>query len=119
MANQRMGKDPFAKNKSLDWVASTSEVNEPIEKEQLHVEQSQIDETKTPGRPKALSRKIEKSSQEGLATGWTRATFIVSEDNLKKLKAVAYWDRKPIKDVVSEALSTYLDGKDVEDIPCR
>lgn len=120
MAEQRMGKDPFAKNKSLGWMNSTT-ASESAKEEQPDAEQSiKTNETKNHGRPKTLSRKIEKSSQEGLSSGWTRATFIVSEDHLKKLKAVAYWDRKPIKDVVAEALGAYLEGKnDVEDIPCR
>lgn len=56
------------------------------------------------GRPKTSTREITKSSQEGTKEKETRATFIVNEDLLDKLKAIAYWDRKLIKEVVDTAL---------------
>lgn len=56
------------------------------------------------GRPKTSTREITKSSQEGTKENETRATFIVKEDILEKLKAIAYWDRVLIKDVVNTAL---------------
>ena len=62
-----------------------------------------------PGRPKTSTRKIEKTSQEGTKVNETRATFIVNEDSLEKLKAIAYWDRKLIKEVVDEAIQEYID----------
>lgn len=60
------------------------------------------------GRPKTQTKEITKSSQEGTKEGETRATFIVKEDTLEKLKAVAYWDRLLIKDVINTALDEYL-----------
>lgn len=36
--------------------------------------------------------------------GEVRATFIVNKEALEKLKAVAYWDRLLIKDVINTAL---------------
>jgi len=60
------------------------------------------------GRPKTSTREITKSSQEGTKENETRATFIVREDLLEKLKAVAYWDRVLIKDVLENALIEYL-----------
>ena len=64
------------------------------------------DQTDKPkrGRPKTSTREITKSSQEGTKEKETRATFIVNEDLLDKLKAIAYWDRKLIKEVVDTAL---------------
>jgi len=62
-----------------------------------------------PGRPKTSTRVVEKTSQEGTREGETRATFIVKEDSLEKLKAIAYWDRIQIKEVLSSALSEYLE----------
>jgi len=56
------------------------------------------------GRPVTQTKEITKSSQEGTKENETRATFIVNEDLLEKLKAIAYWDRKLIKDVVNTAL---------------
>ncbi len=69
------------------------------------------------GRPRTLSREITKSSQRGLREGYTRATFIISEDVLDKIKAIAYEERKEIKAVVDEALRSYLAGKDVKPVP--
>ena len=56
------------------------------------------------GRPATSTREITKSSQEGTKEGETRATFIVREDLLDKLKAIAYWERTMIKEVVNTAL---------------
>ena len=56
------------------------------------------------GRPATSTREITKSSQEGTKEGETRATFIVKEELVDKLKAIAYWDRKLIKEVVTSAL---------------
>ena len=51
------------------------------------------------------------TSQRGLHKGWTRNTFILRKDYLEKIKGLAYWDRKTIKDVVDEALGSYLRSK--------
>ena len=56
------------------------------------------------GRPVTQTKEITKSSQEGTKENETRATFIVNEELLDKLKAIAYWDRVLIKDVVNTAL---------------
>lgn len=55
-----------------------------------------------------------KSSREGLQEGWTRATFILKEDHLEKIKALAYWKRKNIKEVMDEVLEVYLKGKKIK-----
>lgn len=56
------------------------------------------------GRPVTQTKEITKSSQEGTKENETRATFIINEELLDKLKAIAYWDRVLIKDVVNAAL---------------
>lgn len=61
------------------------------------------------GRPVTQFKEITKSSQEGTKENETRATFIVNEEILEKLKAVAYWERLLIKDVVNTALQEYVD----------
>ncbi|HXX34851.1 MAG TPA: hypothetical protein VEM15_10315 [Thermodesulfobacteriota bacterium] len=48
------------------------------------------------------------TSQKGLQDGWIRATFILRKVYLENLKALAYWERKKIKEVVDEALRLYL-----------
>jgi hypothetical protein len=56
------------------------------------------------GRPVTQNKEITKSSQEGTKENETRATFIINEELLEKLRAIAYWDRVLIKDVVNIAL---------------
>jgi len=56
------------------------------------------------GRPVTQTKEITKSSQEGTKENETRATFIINEELLDKLKAIAYWDRCLIKDVINTAL---------------
>jgi hypothetical protein len=65
------------------------------------------------GRPRTIYREYEKSSQEGLRDGFTRATFIVREDLLKKLKDYAYTERETLKDVVNKMIAQFLDGKEI------
>ncbi len=65
------------------------------------------------GRPRTVYREYEKSSQEGLREGYTRATFIVREDLLKKLKDYAYTERETLKDVVNKMIAQFLDGKEI------
>jgi hypothetical protein len=56
------------------------------------------------GRPVTQTKEITKSSQEGTKENETRATFIINEELLEKLKAIAYWDRVLIKDVINTTL---------------
>ncbi len=53
------------------------------------------------------------SLEKGLHEGWTRATFALRKDYLKKLKAVSYRERKKMKEVIEEALGAYLSGKEL------
>ncbi len=55
-----------------------------------------------------------KTTQQGLQDGWTRATFILNKNHLEKLKPLAYWERKTIKELMDEALGVYLKGKRVK-----
>ena len=52
-----------------------------------------------------------KTTQQGLQDGWTRATFILRKHHLEKIKELAYWERRTIKEVIDEALDSYLGGK--------
>lgn len=89
----RIGSDP------LSWIRDTRE---------------ETGESKQEGR--STQRVITKSSQEGLREGWTRATFIVREEHLEKLKALAYWERKQLKELVDEIFSSYLRNKKVKPV---
>jgi hypothetical protein len=55
-----------------------------------------------------------KTSYDGLREGWTRATFILREDYLEKIKSLAYWRRKNIKEVMDEVLEEYLRGRKIK-----
>lgn len=57
------------------------------------------------------------TARAGLKTGWIRATLILREANLNKIKALAYWERKNIKDVMDEALNAYLGVKEIKPLP--
>lgn len=63
------------------------------------------------GRPK--SDKVAKSANEiGTLPGEQRATFIVQQLLLEKIKALAYWRRLKIKDVLNQALQEYIDRQE-------
>jgi len=61
-------------------------------------------------------KRIISTSEKGLQEGWTRNTFILRRDYLEKIKALAYWQRKKVKEVVDEALGSYLKGKKIRPI---
>jgi hypothetical protein len=63
---------------------------------------------------KAPREAISKSSQKGLKAGWTRGTFILRKDHLDKIKSLAYWERKQVKEVMDEVLEDYLSGKRIK-----
>lgn len=71
------------------------------------------------GRKKTNTRVISKTSQEGTKEGETRATFIVSEQSLEKIKNISYWQRLSIKDVVNDALSEYLERHEKKNGPVK
>ena len=68
------------------------------------------------GKKGVLTMVKPNSLEKGLQDGWTRATFILRKDYLSKLKAVSYWDRKKMKEVIDEALEAYLKGKRIKSI---
>ena len=66
------------------------------------------------GRPTVNAREITKSSQEGTKLNETRATFIVNEVILEKLKDMAYWERLKIKEVIAAALEDAVSKYETE-----
>ena len=100
MNKQRLGTDP------LSWISSTKDTQEVTETAPGKKEiPSRIE------RPVTIKREIIKSSQSGLPEGWTRATFIVEEKTLERLKDLAYTERKQLKIVLQDALESHLKGK--------
>jgi len=66
------------------------------------------------GRPRTQTKKPTKSSEEGTKEGETRATFIVKIELLEKLKALAYWKRRLIKDEVNDLLAEAIERYEAE-----
>lgn len=67
--------------------------------------------SKKRGRPKINFKEITSTSEEGTLPEETRATFIVKKETLEKIKAIAFWDRAQIKNVVHNALEAYIEEK--------
>ncbi|MGZ3539450.1 MAG: hypothetical protein ACXVAB_15645 [Thermodesulfobacteriota bacterium] len=63
-----------------------------------------------------LKKRIINSSEKGLKDGWTRDTFIIRKDYLENIRALAYWERKKVKEVIDEILGSYLGGKRVKPV---
>lgn len=77
--------------KNLSSLIPTEEVETPKKSTQKTI------------RSKASSPKPKKKSE-----GTVVKTFRVSEDTFLGIKAIAFWDRKQIQDVVNDAFETYL-----------
>lgn len=63
------------------------------------------------GRPKTNFKEVTKTSQVGTKENETRATFIVNEDQLESIKALAYWERTSIKEILAMAINELLKKK--------
>ncbi len=80
---------------------------------------AEVTTRKKPGRPRTSTKVAKDTTEEGTLEGEKRATFIVKEDQLEKLKAVAYWERSKIKDVMSAALEKYLEAYEKKNGPVK
>jgi hypothetical protein len=117
---RRLGRDPFAQS-GLDKIFTPV-----VEQATTPAPKPTIVKAKTPVKAKqpvrasggvniphvsAVPAVSISTSSRGLPEGWTRATFIVRQDLVHKVKRAAYWDRRQIKDLVTEALDAYLIDK--------
>ena len=59
-------------------------------------------------RSNTLIKEKKSSVKAGLKKGETRATLILREDIIEKYKAISYWDRVPLKEVMDDALSSFI-----------
>lgn len=64
---------------------------------------------KKKGRPPGKAKKHVSSVKQGTKFNETRATFIINESILEKIKAIAYYRRASIKEILNNALKDYLD----------
>ncbi len=123
--------------KNLQWIENSleskpEENHDSRKKNTLTAEPLSLQEKKSLGNEKVVQEKFvdkkttssersvsileeSKSSYAGLRQGWVRATFIVQEEHLELLKTIAYWDKTSLKDVVNQALSTYLENKKLDE----
>jgi hypothetical protein len=67
-----------------------------------------VEQAPAVAEPKAPKKEITKTSQIGTKEKETRATFIVNEDLLEKMKSLAYWDRVLIKDIINQSLEEHI-----------
>jgi len=108
---RRLGRDPFAQS-GLDKIFTPV-----VEQATTPTSKPTIVKAKPPIKASRSVNPLHESvistptSSKGLPKGWTRATFIVRQDLVHKVKRAAYWDRRQIKDVVTEALDAYLVDK--------
>ena len=66
------------------------------------------------GRPRTQFKEITKTTQIGTKEGEIRATFLIDEAQLEKVKAIAWYERRKIKDIIGEALKKYIGSRDTE-----
>jgi len=104
----RLGTDPFAQPSGVDLLIRDTRTDGNGKQSKPSKQGLQKTHRKL-SKPADLPKSIE----AGLKTGWTRATFIVRQDNLEKVKDAAWWERRDIKDVLDDALSFYLKGKKI------
>ena len=80
-----------------------------------HREEESVEATleaqKKRGRPRTSFKEVTITSEEGTRPEEIRATFIVKKQTLEKVKALAFWDRVQIKNVIHEAIEAYLEQK--------
>ena len=69
---------------------------------------AEVVEKRKAGRPRTSTKIPKDTTEEGTKEGEKRATFIVREDLLEKVKAIAYWDRVKIKDVMDAAMDKHI-----------
>jgi len=76
-------------------------------------------EKKKVGRPKTTTKVAKDTTEAGTLPGEKRATFIVKAEQLEKVKAMAYWGRVNIKDVMDAALEKYIAAWEKKHGPVR
>lgn len=84
----------------------------------LHKHRMQVSKSEKTGDRPAVTKENHgaRTSEAGLKAEWTRATFIVKKEHLEKIKAMAYWERKKVKDVMEEALDSFIKDKETDQV---
>lgn len=61
------------------------------------------------GRPRTNFKENNTGTQKGTKPGEERVTAILKQETIAALKAIAYWERRLIKDIYEEALTAYIE----------
>lgn len=74
--------------------------------------------TEKPSKASTLNKpskqdKPDKPSNQGMI----RKTFIIKPEYHEKIKALAYWERREITEIMDEILDSYFQGKTVKPVP--
>jgi hypothetical protein len=109
-----MPRDPF---EGFDWIKETKQEEQVT----MNIKNKpEVEQTLNTMDKDSLFKTIinedqnpTKTSQTGLPQGWTRATFIVQESTLNKIKDLAYTERKQMKKIIDEALQSFTEGKEI------
>ena len=91
---KRLGTIP----KGLEWISTETE-------EQVVVPAAKASDSSIP------------SAKRGLQEDLIRATFIIKQDHLEKIKAFAYWERIQIKDVIEDMCNQFFENRKIRSIP--
>lgn len=119
--------------KSLSWIDSMEPQEamaqlEPTNQRETTTQKNK-QKTKAPNQHEITHKKMTMTVEEepstttasscrnGLPEGWTRATYIVHHELNENIKAIAYWERLTVKEVIHDALTQYMQGKNVKPIP--
>jgi hypothetical protein len=97
-----------AKGNALNSLIPTGSISKIREK----VEQKKAAGQLTVGRPKREDKDNANapSAEKGTKPGEMRKTYLVSKQLDDKINAIAYWDRKTVKQIINDALSNYVAG---------
>jgi hypothetical protein len=104
---------PKQKAEPFFWVKG----NQTVRPVSIHMPQDpeSREDIEVPPKPPAQKRQAAGDTKHaGLQPGWTRASFIIREDSLNTIKALAIWERKGIKDILDETILAYLETKKTE-----
>lgn len=97
MMKKRLGMVP----KGLEWISGEQKVEQEFIVSKQNVEH------------------LIPAAKRGLQEDLIRATFILKQEYLEKIKAYAYWERLQIKDVFDEMCEQFFKDKKIRSIPER
>ena len=62
---------------------------------------------------------VKKVKKTGIEDVFTRQTFVVRKEYVKKIKFRAYWDRITQKEILDKILKNYFKDKNIKPMPGR